>query len=59
MKRTKTTFFCQNCGHQSAKWLGKCPSCGEWNQFVEEEMRDISPGDSREGWFNEEPISID
>lgn len=36
MAKTKTTFFCQNCGYQSSKWLGKCPSCGEWNTFVEE-----------------------
>ena len=59
MKKTKTTFFCKNCGHQSAKWLGKCPSCDEWNQFVEEEMRDVLQGDSLEASFNEEPISID
>lgn len=36
MAKVKTTFFCQNCGAQSAKWLGKCSSCGEWNTFVEE-----------------------
>lgn len=36
MAKTKTTFFCQNCGNQSSKWLGKCPSCGEWNTYVEE-----------------------
>ena len=36
MAKTKTAFFCQNCGVQSAKWIGKCPSCGEWNTFVEE-----------------------
>lgn len=36
MSKTKTTFFCQNCGTQSAKWVGKCPSCNEWNTFVEE-----------------------
>lgn len=34
--KTKTVFFCNNCGHESAKWLGKCPGCGEWNTFVEE-----------------------
>jgi len=34
--KTKTTFFCQNCGAQSSKWLGKCPSCGEWNTYIEE-----------------------
>ena len=36
MAKTRTAFFCQNCGAQSPKWLGKCPSCGEWNTFVEE-----------------------
>ncbi|MCX7743272.1 MAG: DNA repair protein RadA [Flavobacteriales bacterium] len=34
--KAKTTFFCQSCGYQSAKWVGKCPSCGSWNTFVEE-----------------------
>lgn len=36
MAKTKTTYFCQNCGAQSAKWIGRCPSCGEWNTYVEE-----------------------
>src|SRR5258705_1304588 len=36
MAATKTVFFCQNCGAQSPKWIGKCPSCGEWNTYVEE-----------------------
>lgn len=36
MAKAKTTFFCQQCGHESPKWLGKCPSCGTWNSFVEE-----------------------
>ena len=36
MAKTKTTFFCQSCGNQSSKWLGKCPSCGEWNSYIEE-----------------------
>lgn len=36
MAKTKTLFFCQNCGHESSKWLGKCPSCNSWNSFVEE-----------------------
>jgi DNA repair protein RadA/Sms len=35
-KTVKTTFFCQNCGTQAAKWAGKCNSCGEWNTLVEE-----------------------
>ncbi len=36
MAKTKTTFYCQNCGANSPKWVGKCPSCGEWNTYVEE-----------------------
>lgn len=36
MAKTKSAYFCQNCGYESAKWLGKCPSCNEWNTFVEE-----------------------
>lgn len=36
MSKTKSAFFCQHCGHESVKWVGQCPSCGEWNSFVEE-----------------------
>jgi len=36
LAKTKTAYFCQSCGYESAKWLGKCPSCGQWNTFVEE-----------------------
>ncbi len=36
MAKVKTAYFCQNCGHQAPKWLGRCPSCGEWNTMVEE-----------------------
>lgn len=36
MAKVKTTFFCQNCGVQSPKWIGRCPACGEWNTYVEE-----------------------
>lgn len=35
-KKVHSAFFCQNCGHQSSKWLGKCPQCNQWNTFVEE-----------------------
>jgi len=34
--KTKTSFVCQNCGSQSARWVGKCPNCEEWNSYVEE-----------------------
>ena len=36
MAKVKKAFFCKNCGFEAAKWLGCCPSCGEWNTFVEE-----------------------
>lgn len=39
MAKVKTTFFCRNCGAESAKWVGKCPACGEWNTYVEEVVR--------------------
>ena len=43
MAKSKTIFFCQNCGAQSSKWIGKCPSCHEWNTYVEEVIhRDTS-----------------
>lgn len=36
MAKSKTTgFFCKECGYESAKWMGQCPSCHEWNSFVE------------------------
>lgn len=34
--KVKTTFYCQNCGVSSPKWIGRCSSCGEWNTYVEE-----------------------
>ncbi|HEY3581243.1 MAG TPA: DNA repair protein RadA [Pyrinomonadaceae bacterium] len=39
MKKGETLFVCQSCGHQSGKWLGKCPECGEWNSLVEEKTQ--------------------
>jgi DNA repair protein RadA/Sms len=36
MAKVKTAYFCQSCGHEAPKWLGRCPSCNEWNTFVEE-----------------------
>jgi len=41
-KKEKTVFFCQNCGHESAKWLGQCPVCRQWNSFVEERVKPVS-----------------
>ncbi|MEY3435909.1 MAG: DNA repair protein RadA [Sphingobacteriales bacterium] len=36
MSKIKSAFFCKNCGYESAKWAGKCPSCQQWNTFIEE-----------------------
>jgi len=46
MSKVKTAYFCSNCGYESAKWLGKCPSCNSWNTFVEEV---ISKGEDKNG----------
>lgn len=42
MAKIKKAFFCNNCGYESVKWLGQCPSCGQWNTMVEEV---VSKGD--------------
>ncbi len=36
MGKVKSAYFCQNCGYESVKWVGQCPSCNQWNSFVEE-----------------------
>ncbi|MDX9696676.1 MAG: DNA repair protein RadA [Bacteroidales bacterium] len=38
MGKVKTVYVCQNCGAESAKWIGKCYSCGEWNSYVEQKI---------------------
>ena len=52
MAKIKKAFFCQNCGVQSPKWLGKCPSCNEWNTFVEEIIQSSSETKSWENKSN-------
>lgn len=48
MAKTKSAYFCQSCGYESAKWLGKCPSCNQWNSFVEEVIQ--KPNSSVPEW---------
>ncbi len=50
MSKTKSAFFCQNCGYESAKWLGKCPSCNEWNTFAEEVIIKGNDKQAKEEW---------
>ena len=44
MAKVKKAFFCRNCGFEAPKWLGRCPSCGEWNTFTEEVIARESGG---------------
>lgn len=41
--KSKTSFYCTNCGNESPRWLGRCPSCGQWNTLVEHEEKQESP----------------
>ena len=50
--KSKTAFFCQQCGFESPKWQGKCPSCNQWNTFVEEVVERQEP---KEIWKEEKP----
>lgn len=43
-KKITTVFFCQECGHESSKWMGQCPSCKSWNTFVEEKVNVTGSG---------------
>ncbi|HEY0355569.1 MAG TPA: AAA family ATPase, partial [Flavisolibacter sp.] len=50
MSKAKTAFFCQNCGYESTKWLGRCPSCQQWNSFVEELIQKENKKSSASTW---------
>ncbi|MCB0698252.1 MAG: DNA repair protein RadA [Chitinophagales bacterium] len=51
MPKTKTAFFCQQCGYETPKWTGKCPSCGAWNSFTEEVIqREDKKGRQVQDW---------
>jgi len=61
MARKRTSFYCKNCGYESAKWIGQCPSCKEWNSFSEEPVpEDASKNRGWTGPHQEvtEPVSI-
>lgn len=54
--KSKSVFVCSNCEYETAKWLGKCPDCGEWNTF-EEQIKQTEPVKSRNG-YNLKPKSV-
>jgi len=62
MAKKKTAFFCQTCGAQSAKWIGKCPHCGEWNTYVEEVIEtgksDVFSGDTLNTFEKSKPLKL-
>lgn len=61
-KGKATVFYCQNCGHESAKWLGQCPGCKEWNTMVEEPVQKKNVGrrgaDVLSGQRATEPVNL-
>jgi DNA repair protein RadA/Sms len=61
MAKNKTQFFCKSCGAQSAQWMGRCPSCGEWNSFEEEVLvrAEAPKGKSSVSLFQNMPRCID
>ncbi|NLK56404.1 MAG: DNA repair protein RadA [Bacteroidales bacterium] len=58
MAKLKTTFFCQNCGTQSATWVGKCKNCGEWNTYVEEVIQTPSAANKQTHKYHSQAVRI-
>ena len=46
--KSSTVFYCQECGYESAKWMGQCPACRTWNSFVEEPVKKMQPETGKE-----------
>jgi len=60
LAKISKSFFCKSCGAESAKWLGKCPSCGEWNTYIEELVRKGSTSSHTPSYRREsKPLKID
>ena len=60
MARSKSVFVCQNCGAESAKWMGRCTACGQWNTFIEQKIHKDPkrPGQrEREGYSTPQKLS--
>jgi DNA repair protein RadA/Sms len=58
MAKVKTGFFCQNCGYESAKWIGRCPSCQEWNTFAEELITKEKNDPLSKNWKDEKERTV-
>ena len=47
MAKAKTIFVCNECGNESAKWLGRCPACNSWNSFFEQKIVETKTATSK------------
>lgn len=58
MAKAKLVFFCKECGYETAKWMGQCPGCKEWNTFVDEPVQKKTVSDSRRRGLKVEPSRL-
>lgn len=58
MPKAKSVFVCNECGYESAKWLGKCPACNAWNTFFEQKLDTKIIESKKQNRQNSEPISL-
>lgn len=58
MAKIKSVFFCQSCGYESPKWLGKCPGCGEWNTFAEEKVTVAKTSSAKSKSRSQAPVRL-
>lgn len=61
MAKFKSIYYCTNCGNESAKWIGKCPACGEWNTYTEEKISTKPQKENTASYQNKEkaaPIKV-
>lgn len=58
MPKIKSVFVCNECGYESAKWLGKCPACNAWNTFFEQKLDTKITQNKKISRANSEPISL-
>lgn len=49
MAKVKEVYICSNCGYEAAKWNGKCPSCGKWNTFEQQQIQAVTPSSRNTG----------
>lgn len=59
MAKNKTVYYCKECGYESAKWLGQCPMCKEWDSFVEEKVTKQASGGSGKRYTTRENVALD